>query len=325
MKNLFRNLLLITSVFSMVFLFSCGDDDEIVDPVALAAPSIQITGSTGTSFDDATALVADGVVIAGDSVFYSVSVTAAGGFNTLRLSGGATGEVTRTTLGIDKGTTSTGTLVFGVKTLDTQLGDLVTVTFTAADDQEPSLSSEETFSFTVVSPGIVSHTETMLFGQSSSGGGSFYNAVDNAVFTVNEAFNATNQEKVDFVFWYGGTSGYAIGSVVDTDAITAFNEATNSVNLENLTTTNETKFKELSTSIADFDAIDNESELLNTFGEVAATATKVGGLSSTDQSSIFGFVTDTDRGTKVGLVKVIETAGTDGSNRAITIEVKIQE
>jgi len=53
----------------MVFLFSCGDDEDVVGPVALAAPSIQISVSAGTSFNDATSLVADGVVIAGDSVF----------------------------------------------------------------------------------------------------------------------------------------------------------------------------------------------------------------------------------------------------------------
>lgn len=218
MKKSFSNLLLFMSVFSMVFLFSCGDDEDVVGPVALAAPSIQISVSAGTSFNDATSLVADGVVIAGDSVFYSVSVTAAGGFNALRLSGGATGEVTRTTLNIDKGTTSTGTLVFGVKTLDTQLGDLVTVTFTAADDQEPSLSSEETFSFTVVAPASpdarIYATQELLAPTGDFTNANFFSVSSGTIYSRDQV-NATNDPisaTIDFGYYYGDGDNASIAS-----------------------------------------------------------------------------------------------------------------
>ncbi|MEQ8364988.1 MAG: hypothetical protein RH948_19095 [Cyclobacteriaceae bacterium] len=315
MKNLLKNLLLLTSVFALTFLLSCSDDEEDVN--LSNPPSVTVTAITGSG-----ALANGGEVIAGDSIEFTIDITAAGGFNTLFFSGSLTQDpINRNDLNLDAGTTVANDIKIGwIQTTTAQVGATASIKFVASDDAGQTDTVD--FAFSIVSPGIVSHTSKMLFGQSNANGGSFYDAVDDAVYGVNAAFQEENQIKLDFVFWYGNTSQYAIGAVGDANAIIAFNNATTPVNLENLVTKNETKFKVLTTTVAEFDAINNETALMNEYGEVAASDTRVSGLSA---GNVFGFVLDTDRESKVGLAKVVETAGIGPTDRTITIEVKIQE
>ena len=127
----------------------------------------------------------------------------------------------------------------------------------------------------------------------------------------------------DFVFWYGGTSLYAIGATTDVTAVTAFNAV--SLNLENWVSgnRNDTKFKELpGTSISDFNDVKTTAALSALAGEVGFSSTNVVGLEADD---IFAIQLDSDRGSKYGLIKVISTTGTGPADRAITIEVKIEK
>jgi hypothetical protein len=162
-------------------------------------------------------------------------------------------------------------------------------------------------------------TAQLLGGQSNPNSGSFFNAVDGVIYSVSEAFSSGNNEKNDLVFHYGNNIQYSIGSVDDSYVIAAFNAINVDLNLLNPKST--TRFKEFSTDI-DFDAIQNESELL--------AAYQVGGASNLTNmqnlvpGKVFGIQLDVGRGARIGLVKVVATDGTSGADRSITIDVKIQ-
>ncbi|MFY0607830.1 MAG: hypothetical protein JXR10_14020 [Cyclobacteriaceae bacterium] len=322
-----NRILTLTAVAAMTFLYSCGDDDTETPAPALPTISVATTvnGTAATSPAD---------VVPGDTVVFSITIDAAGGFNTYRLyssiDGGTATQIsdnTRTILEVAVGTTTVTDALRTIISAD-NVGSTITSEFEVVDDA--GQTGTTSVDLVVGSPAIVTHTQTMLFGQSNAGGGSFYDAVLDVVYGASDAFQVENQDDIDFVFWYGGTSGYAIGATDDATAVTAFNAATSPVNLENLQTRNSTKFKGLSAmNAAAFDAISNETELLNAYGEVAATDSNIIGLDPDDSMSknVFAFVLAGDRGSKVGLAKVISTDdGTGGgAARTITIMVKIQE
>lgn len=304
----------------MVFLFSCGDED--VETPAPALPTISVSTTV-----NGTAATSPLTVYPGDSVGFSVAITAAGGFDSYIIyqsvdGGTATRLVTYTRLDLDV-PVGTASVSDGVGTIveASSVGSTITFDFEVVDDASQT-SETASVEMIVEAFGIVEHTQTMLYGQSNASGGSFYNAIEDMVYNVSTAFQTSNQSKVDFVFWYGGTSLYAIGAVSDASAILAFNSATSPVNLENLTVKNATQFKALTTTAAEFDAVSNETELLNEYGEVAASESNVVGLSVDD---VFAFVLSADRDSKVGLAKVVATSGMSGADRTITIMVKIQE
>ncbi|MFT4834001.1 MAG: hypothetical protein ACI83W_000357 [Marinoscillum sp.] len=320
MKNLKNKFLTLATVASMVFLFSCGDED--VETPAPALPTISVSTTV-----NGTAATSPLTVYPGDSVGFSVAITAAGGFDSYIIyqsvdGGTATRLVTYTRLDLDV-PVGTASVSDGVGTIveASSVGSTITFDFEVVDDASQT-SETASVEMIVEAFGIVEHTQTMLYGQSNASGGSFYNAIEDMVYNVSTAFQTSNQSKVDFVFWYGGTSLYAIGAVSDASAILAFNSATSPVNLENLTVKNATQFKALTTTAAEFDAVSNETELLNEYGEVAASESNVVGLSVDD---VFAFVLSADRDSKVGLAKVVATSGMSGADRTITIMVKIQE
>lgn len=163
-------------------------------------------------------------------------------------------------------------------------------------------------------------TAKLLGGQLNAEYGSFFNAIEGEVYKISKAFDPDNTDKNDLVFWYGTTSGYAIGAVDDDRAITAFNEQ--DVNLENLNPSSISRFKILLDDDIDFASIEDEADLLNAFdGDGNANQTRVDDLAIGD---VFGITLDEGRGARIGLIEVEDIQGTSGADRSITINVKIQ-
>ncbi|MGJ3236545.1 hypothetical protein [Marivirga sp.] len=163
-------------------------------------------------------------------------------------------------------------------------------------------------------------TAQLLGGPQNPDYGSFFDAVEGEVYTVSEAFQAENTDKNDLVFWYGSTSGYAIGAIDDENAIIAFDSQAG-VNLENLNPSSESRFKLLVGDI-DFASIENEEQLLNAFnGDGNSDETRVSDLNIGD---VFGITLDAERGSRIGLIEVEDISGDSPSTRSITINVKIQ-
>ncbi|WKK85969.2 hypothetical protein QYS48_02690 [Marivirga arenosa] len=197
----------------------------------------------------------------------------------------------------------------------------LTLSFTVQMEDEEARTGEGSLDILVSenSVPVNEFSAILLGGQLNTAYGSFFNAVDGEVYNVSRAFDPENTDKNDLVFWYGTTSGYAIGAVDDERAITAFNAE--DVNLQNLNPSSLSRFKLLIGDI-DFASIEDEADLLNAFnGDGNADLTRVDNLAIGD---VFGITLDEGRGGRIGLIEVEDISGTSGSNRQITINVKIQ-
>ncbi len=310
MKKLLKNLLFFSAFASVAVLSSCGGDDEPLP----AGPSVEVevegVNITGTAIS----------AVEGETAEFTITVNAPGNFNTLNISGSTTQSIPRTDASVtlsSEGTVATISLSYTFEAGD--VGQDLTWTFEGVDDN--NLTGQATITATVAAAPIevVTFTETLIGGQSNATLGSFYDAIANEVYKYAETRDAQSAN-VDLLFFYGSTSGYAIASPDDATAATAFSAV--SLPLTTFATLNSTKFKVTSVTAEEFDAIGNVDELDAMFGgDVAAEDSNVTGLSADD---VFGFTLSDARGSLNGLVKVVETSGTSGTDRAITITVKIQ-
>lgn len=170
---------------------------------------------------------------------------------------------------------------------------------------------------------ITTHTQTLLGGQSNATEPSFYNAITDARYNY-ASMRDTNSANTDWCFFYGNTNLYTLAAIDDADANTAFSNVigANALGSATIATRNPTRFNATTLTAAQFDAIGNERELL------AAASFETAGLSKANQlavGQVYAFKLATARGARFGLVKIIGTGGTEGSNRTITFQVKIQE
>lgn len=311
MKQFLKNGLMLAAAGAL--FFTACDPAEDVTP---QNPTMTITSNP-----------ADGVVEINQAISFTVNVNAPAGFNTVRLTGvsseaanitipsGYQSEYTRNDLGLTAEDTEATAEFEG---LSLPIGGEFTFTFLAVD--EAGASVEEDVLVTVNEPSLNEFTAKLLGGPQNTTTGSFFNAVDGEVYSASQAFEAANTAKNDLVFWYGSTSGYAIGAVDDVRAIEAFNtQAT--VNLENLNPRSLSRFKLLFGDV-DFGAIQSYTDLLGAFsGDGTADQTRAANLAVGD---VFGITLDDSRGGRIGLIEIASISGDGPTTRAITINVKIQ-
>uniref|UniRef100_UPI004049E740 hypothetical protein n=1 Tax=Fulvivirga sp. TaxID=1931237 RepID=UPI004049E740 len=310
MKKLFSKLFIVGALGGLTLLASCGGDDDEPTP---AGPSVVVTTSPAA---------VDGVVnlTIGEELTITVNASTPGGFNVARLSGAVTTELDRNDLGLDADATSAefsfDPIVFN------SAGD-ATITVTVIDNiivDGASQQVSEDIEIVVTGTPLNESEVVLLGGPQNAATGSYYNAVDETVYNTSQAFTAGNTNKVDFVFWYGATSLYAIGAVDDANAVTAFDSQAG-INLANLNPKSISRFKTF-TAVQDFEGTTTSEQLDALFpSDGEGDLTRVAELEVGD---IFGITLDAGRGSKKGLIKVEEIIGDTPSTRAIRILVKIQ-
>ena len=163
---------------------------------------------------------------------------------------------------------------------------------------------------------IHTYTAILMGGQSNVGTGSFYSTGEDMVYLANEAVN--NQEKIDFVFFYGTTNQYSIGAP-DDDQVAIAHDATG---VPTWTIKNATKFS--SDAIANLNWADVTDDGLIISNASNVTVSLANELVN-GQIYAFETASTSSNAGKMGLFKVIETSGTSGADRLIEIEVKIQQ
>ena len=186
-------------------------------------------------------------------------------------------------------------------------------------DDAGQVSETLSFSVNVTSPAVNSASAVLIGGFQNSTLGSFYDAVEDSVYTSANAL--MNDEKIDFLFYYSDVALYTIAALDNAEADATIESQTGG-DLDNFDPQNPTRFSTFLTA-PDFDAVTNVAELIEAFegdkdlaGESRITMLETG--------DVFAFILPTERGNRVGLVKVTATSGTAGSDRAIEIEVKIE-
>ncbi len=163
---------------------------------------------------------------------------------------------------------------------------------------------------------IFTYTTILMGGQANPNTGSFYCTGEDVVYLLADAVN--NQDKIDFVFFYGNTNQYSIGAPND-DQVAIAHDA-NGIN--DWTTKNATLFS--SDAIANLtweDVVDDGLVISNQTDVTVSLANELA------DGQIYAFETaaTSTNPAKKGLFKVIAVSGTSGADRQIEIEVKIQE
>ena len=162
-------------------------------------------------------------------------------------------------------------------------------------------------------------TAVLLGGQLHPTLGSFYNVLDNEVYVSSQA--QTNGSMVDLLYWYVDDQNPAtqdseavIGSPDDEFADDAF------PNTDLSTMAKATRFKPLTITAEDFDAIVSQKNLEDAYS--SDTEADQSRLTNLVEGQVFAFMLDEARGGNIGLVKVVDISGDFGSERQIEIEVK---
>jgi len=309
MRKFLNYFLLLAAIPALVFLASCGDDD---DEVIANAPTIVFDD------DDATIDAAPG-----DVVTISGTVDAPGGFNVLRITPviDGTPEMTEE-IARSPGSTPPLTFPFDFDfevTSDMVNADVV-IEFDAVD--ENGLTGIADFMITVEANEINTFTVVLLGAQGSTEP-SFYDAQTNTRSLYADA--AESSATIDFAYYYGATNGNTLAAIDDGGLDAVFDAV--GLPIDGVfQVQNSTGFFSVNTSPTDFEAVENEIDLL----EITSTVFtgEVQGNSDATQlveDQVIAF--QLDEGTRAGLFGLIRVASIDDNtgNGTITIDVKVQQ
>lgn len=317
MKSLFKNLSLLATVASMIFLYSCGGEDPEDEPNP-DAPSVTVEVKV-----NGTAATSPATVEAGDEVTADIDVTAPGNFNVFRVyvvrgtSTLATLELTRTQVtGVTDFTTPfTGTVTVFNEVPDSLAGQSINLEFEVVDDEDQT-GSDSDFELTVSEPEARSYSAVLLSVPTGDFmNENFFSTSNGEIYSADEVTSTSEaiSPLIDFGYYYGTTDNASIASPAGF-VNTVFSAQVDGWNTKNATvikstTLGSSEFTELS-SFADidvaFDAGTDEEGIITglAVGDVVAFETAEG---------------------KRGLILVTGLeAGTD-SNDYIEIDVLVQE
>lgn len=303
MKKITQNLHSILMAFAAIlFLSSCGGDDELV----IARPTVDVTatigGTTVNSGDEMTV---------GSRISFTVDITAAGGVNGLTVNGVS---YSRTDLQAEAGDIE-ASIILNTDLIAIGTGEFV---FQAVDDAG-QVSEEVTFVVNVTGVPVNTY-ETVLLGAQGNANEGFYNAIENIRYTYAQARDASTvtSSPVDFAYYWGANDNSTLASIDDSGLHNVYNSV--SLPIDGIFgTKNATRFVSTALTVAEFDAITYNNELQD------AAFFETGGTSSSTNLAIddvVAFQLDDARGGGFGLIKITSVDDTNG-NGTITIVVKV--
>ncbi len=190
-------------------------------------------------------------------------------------------------------------------------GLVASVGFTSCSEEDTTVTPTTTTYGT-----ISSYSAKLLGGQTNANVGSFF-ATDSGVVYRSAVVGASTllQGRIDLVYFYGNSNQATIGA--PNDSVVAFAHLNNS-SLSLWTTKNATKFYATSITPEAFIASSNDS-LVKTIDAASISSSLVNLLTV---GKVVAFKTAAG---KYGLYHVQSIDGTTGTDRSITINVKVQK
>ncbi len=292
MKSLSKRLLLMSAVASLVFIYSCGDDEEPTPN----APELSVSASVGST---GAAFTSGGSLAATDSIIFSgISVTAPGGFNVFRSIAGISPAVSidRNDLGLEAGATSSGDIPdLKVVFPATAAGSMATITFVGVDD----INQADTVSFDInitdaPSPDAKVLTAVILAAPTGDNtSNTFYSIRLGELYSQADILGTSDpvSENVDIAYYYGNTDEATLVSpdeyptnIVDLSAW----GTRNTTNLELTTLSNEDY-----TALSSVDDVNSAVDGITFDSDNTVTNLSVGDILAfqmTDASEIAGFI-----------------------------------
>ena len=317
-KRFLHYFLSMTMVASLLFMASCGTED---DPISeFDEPSLLIGGEDA----DATEFNEGDII---DLTFDFAAPEGLSSFNAIYMVNGApidTIYVHPEDLGFQGGEEE-GSFSYSLEVPEGLAGQDVVVNFQLVDLQDQV--ADVNYEFTVNDAPLEEYQTVLLGGQLHEAEPSFFDAVEGQRMTYTEANQ--NPDEVDFVYYYvksvaSGTAPEAtIGAPAnqETRATWAATETTSGSKLPlSAEMDNETMFKRVTTMA--YEEIDTYAELVNAFvenqNEVDSRITNL------QEGEVFSFELDEERGGGYGVVEVVSIEGEFGAERTITLNVKAQ-
>lgn len=300
MKRIWNQYVSMTLLASLFLLGSCGEDP--VEPV-IEAPSYQIEGEEPETIN------------VGETVAFTVDITAPGGFNRLLVTKEVGTAAATTFADLNRGAGSVPqdySYDFTYTPNLEEAGETIEFTFLIVGED----AQETTFTYAVdVNAVTFMEYETVLLGgQSNTTVESFYNAVDNAKYMYGAA--KENANKVDFLFHYGTTNGNVVSSPDNTDTRKVWSDLGNPLTgMDNIT-----RFKLLSTRT--YDDVINDVVLENSYKENQNQ--EMSRITQLAVGQSYAFKLGDNRGARYGVIEVADIKGTSGADRTITLNVKVQ-
>ena len=310
MKQILNKLFLFGILGSFVLLYSCGGDDPeepTIDPPSL---SISVTGGELNAAQDEL------IVDQGSELTFTVSITAPGGFNTFRLtqtSGNPVviNEQTRNDIGVDAGTPD---VTVTVPPFSYTSGDVAELTFTVADDSNPSQSTDAVVAVTINARPAEVRTAVLLAAPTGDNTSqTFYSVGENRTYSNGDVTGtaAAVSQNIDFGYYYGATANASISSPNDYPTA-IYDLAAAGWGTRNITSL--VKGAITSSAYAELSSVASVETALSGVDFTSAPET-VTGLVADD---IIAFKT---AGDVEGFIKVVSITGTDGSNGRIELEL----
>ncbi|MEP1094523.1 MAG: hypothetical protein ABJG78_05405 [Cyclobacteriaceae bacterium] len=294
----------------LVLFTSCKKDESSPggDPPTLTVSASVLSGGP---------LNDNGTVTATDTVDFSIDVTAPAGFNSVLIGGSGNSILDQGDAGAAGSATQVDGIPFRVLTILSDGGGLAKYSFVAVDEIGQQ-SDTVRFSFDITST-VDLYSNVTLGGFENTSVGSFYDAIENTISNLITA--PSNAANIDLLFYHTNATGYVISSIDDSDADMTL-EAQTTSDLDNFSSRNSTRFRTF-ISAPNFDAVRTIPDLQNAY----SSNVQVSGLSSVTNlasTNIIGFQIATTRGARIGLIQVLETAGTTGASRSLRFNVKIE-
>lgn len=311
MKNLTRISFMSLLMGGLLFVTSCGKDDE---PAVDLTPSLIVTTTPSAN--------SDGVIELEVGAELTISVTAStpAGFNTVRISDGInTDEQTRNDLGLDA--TATSASATFIITIDGDAGDTSAITVTVVDEAGETAIEGLTIELFFTGTPITAENVVLLAAPTDDAGvkssDTFYSTNLNTIYSMDDVLGTSDpvSADIDFGYYYGTTNKASLTSISNYGF--EYGQAA-------WGTQNTTLFRTTTLDAAGFDAITTEEELVTEFEVGSGEADQGIDLAVGD---VIAFKTDTDKtnGGKFGLIKIVGITGTNGSDGKIDIEVLVEQ
>ena len=271
MKKIYFLLLAIIIGFA-----ACNNED---DPKP--DPTISFLTSTGYTFEDAN-------LEEGDSIFIGIKAVSNGSDKLVSL------EISVYNQTVDM-----------IELDDLQVERTFIITKGAAPEEEWTFevtdnggkTASVSITFTRVYGSIVTNNSVVLGAQNNSTSGSFYSTEEDDVYMQGAAF--TNQELIDIIYYYDATD---LNTLASPGANIGDDVFTGTSGLANWTTLNETFYYKTSISVAQFDAVTNDSLISISYNNEESKR-KAKNLAVGD---VYSFKTAAG---KLGLIKIIAVNG----------------
>lgn len=318
MKRLLPYFLSVFALASLIFVTSCGDDDETPAP---DGPGISIGGEDGNEdpFEGA----------AGDTVNLTISIDAPLGFNRLQITKTVDNDAPVTisdTARTAGSTVNNVNIDFQYILQQNEVGKDVVLTFTATDDENNSTS--EDYSIITTQRPAVRYSAVLLaapLGDRTSE--TFFSSKTGETYTADEVVNSTQNlsAMIDFGYYYLPDAQTANLASPANYPESIYNLGPNGLNWSTL---NNTKLKITGLSASQFTEFD-ESDVDDIFAafddaEFGANEERAQDIARFD---VLAFEADAAQGenTRRGLILVEDMVAGDGVNGKIEIEVLVTQ